>query len=370
MRGTYSTGTVTVSLGSPVVIGAGTGWDPAKILEGDMFMVAGYVIPIASVDSGTQITLGRTWPGTGAAGQLYDIAYVRAADRAYPKVLELLDKASGLTNAVQTTVQDLTAEAKAQARSNLGATALGATLFTLADKGAGREALGLGTAAVKNTGTSGDAVPVLNAECQFSGPVGLRGATTRRVEADPAAGSYNEASMDFLAAGSGVHATNAPLGGFGRFGYRQTVGNNDGAFIYAAGWSLSALFVFSTSGNATAPGSWVNGSDIAFKPDLTPIEDPLEKIMAVRGGVYHDARDGVLRASIVANDIDAAIPGVVPHMGPVTLRDGTELADALGLSYEAPMALVYAAVQALIAKVAALEDDLAALKPAQSPTQS
>lgn len=49
------------------------------------------------------------------------------------------------------------------ARTNLGATSTGSALFTAADAAAARTAIGAGTAATQNTGTSGANIPLLNA---------------------------------------------------------------------------------------------------------------------------------------------------------------------------------------------------------------
>jgi len=69
-------------------------------------------------------------------------------------------------------------------------TAAGRALLDDADASAQRTTLGLGTAAVKNTGTSGDAVPLLNAANTFSAAqtlsgAGLKWATTSTTSADP-----------------------------------------------------------------------------------------------------------------------------------------------------------------------------------------
>jgi hypothetical protein len=63
----YSTGTITLTNGSAVVTGTGTAWQTVLITGGNIFVQApGNPLPIATVDSDTQITAELEW--TGASG--------------------------------------------------------------------------------------------------------------------------------------------------------------------------------------------------------------------------------------------------------------------------------------------------------------
>jgi len=80
----YSTGTVSLTNGSAVVTGNGTGWQLALISGGNVIVQApGNVLPIASVDSDTQITAELQW--TGATGTY---SYTIQRDTAYLKSLD------------------------------------------------------------------------------------------------------------------------------------------------------------------------------------------------------------------------------------------------------------------------------------------
>lgn len=80
----YSTGSVTLTNGSAVVTGNGTGWQLALISGGNVIVQApGNVLPIASVDSDTQITAELEW--TGASGTY---SYTIQRDTAYLKSLD------------------------------------------------------------------------------------------------------------------------------------------------------------------------------------------------------------------------------------------------------------------------------------------
>lgn len=77
----YVSGTVSVTAGSAVVVGVGTGWQTG-LVTGGMFgldSANGNPVPILSIDSDTQLTLAKPWRGTTEAGQAYwilrDTAY-------------------------------------------------------------------------------------------------------------------------------------------------------------------------------------------------------------------------------------------------------------------------------------------------------
>lgn len=73
----YVTGTVSVTAGSAIVTGAGTGWQTAGLVAGvfGLDSANGNPIPVLSVDSDTQITLAKPWRGTTASAQPYWITY-------------------------------------------------------------------------------------------------------------------------------------------------------------------------------------------------------------------------------------------------------------------------------------------------------
>ena len=68
----YAQGTVTVSAGSTVVTGVGTGWAGA-IRAGDVLWIAGITCRIASIGSASSLTLARPWPGPAASAAPYEI---------------------------------------------------------------------------------------------------------------------------------------------------------------------------------------------------------------------------------------------------------------------------------------------------------
>lgn len=73
----YVTGTVSVTAGSAVVTGVGTGWLTSGLVAGQFGLDSanGNPVPVLSIDSDTQITLAKPWRGTSAGAQGYWITY-------------------------------------------------------------------------------------------------------------------------------------------------------------------------------------------------------------------------------------------------------------------------------------------------------
>ena len=94
---TYSTGTITVGAGSTSVAGTGTAWATSGIRAGDLLIAGTAVVPIASVNSATGITLTRGWPGAALAGSNYDVMLLDDNVRSLVAANELLQQLTGTT---------------------------------------------------------------------------------------------------------------------------------------------------------------------------------------------------------------------------------------------------------------------------------
>ena len=77
---TYSVGTVSVSAGASIVTGTGTLWVAGGIREGDVFERQGLSVTVLSVESNTQLTLVKAWPGVTGSGA-YEVRYTADASR-------------------------------------------------------------------------------------------------------------------------------------------------------------------------------------------------------------------------------------------------------------------------------------------------
>ncbi len=157
----YTTGSVTLTNGSAVVIGAGTAWQTALIAGGTLYVEAdGNPLPILSVDSNTQITAAIKWKGASGSypyAIMRDTAYGQqtvANAQALSTYLQRLDNAS--LAALASLAASMTADKFAYA-TGLNSMAW-ATLTAFA-----RETLALGSAtairdkilAVRNGGPDG-----------------------------------------------------------------------------------------------------------------------------------------------------------------------------------------------------------------------
>ncbi|WP_113154837.1 hypothetical protein [Nitratireductor sp. OM-1] len=74
-QGYYESGTASITQGQTVVTGQGTAWSQIVRPADDFGKHVGRPIPIASVDSDTQITLAYPWPGPTQAAAPYRVTF-------------------------------------------------------------------------------------------------------------------------------------------------------------------------------------------------------------------------------------------------------------------------------------------------------
>lgn len=96
---TYSVGTVSVSAGDSIVTGTGTLWLAGGIREGDVFERQGLSVTVLSVESNTQLTLVKAWPGTTGSGA-YEVRYTADAARVIGGAREIIAGMEGLDDRV------------------------------------------------------------------------------------------------------------------------------------------------------------------------------------------------------------------------------------------------------------------------------
>jgi len=155
----YETGTVSIGAGSTTLTGVGTAWTTAGLLPGDVLVLSGLSVPVLTVNSATQITLARPWPGAPQSGANYAIfpqVVQQRALTAFNQMLQQLGANGNLTSiaALTTAADRLPFYTGAGTAALATFTAFARTLLDDADAATARATLGLGTAAIHALTTS------------------------------------------------------------------------------------------------------------------------------------------------------------------------------------------------------------------------
>ena len=122
--------------------------------------------------------------------------------------------------------------------------------------------------------------------------------------------------------------------------------------------SSTNFFVVNASGTgvylADGATSWTANSDERLKDIIEPIQNASEKISTLRAviGKYKTDKDGVRRAFLIAQDVQAVLPEAVVATDP----------DSLGVMYTDTIPLLVAAIKEQQAIIEQLKADVAALK--------
>jgi hypothetical protein len=86
--------------------------------------------------------------------------------------------------------------------------------------------------------------------------------------------------------------------------------------------STNSIFTFLAGGNATAPGTWTNGSDERHKYDIETVEDPLASVISWRGVTYSKL-DGGREVGLIAQDVERACPEAIITIGDKRFTNNT-----------------------------------------------
>ena len=136
--------------------------------------------------------------------------------------------------------------------------------------------------------------------------------------------------------------------------------------------ALTANWAFSANGSAYANnGSWVNSSDVRIKRDIARIENPREKMRAIKGCTWFRKDSGNFGIGFIAQDVQAVFPEAVTTNGmSLTMADGEIVKDVLfpdtagvaaALHHEAILALM-AENEANSIKMESMSSELESLK--------
>ncbi|MCU2348162.1 tail fiber domain-containing protein [Enterobacter roggenkampii] len=396
-----SAGTINLTNGSAVVGGAGTSF-ATELAAGDFIVstVGGvpYTLPVKTVDSNTQVTLVSNFTGPTQSGAAWS-AIPRVALNMVTAALvaQSAEALRGLNYDKQNWQQVYSAAGNITVKLPDGTTFTGPSWKYLSDNmatksggavpvnqgGTGsttesgaRTNLGLGNSATRNVGTTagtvaaGDDSRFVTVNGKTGGDISTQISVSGNVYAinksasDPASGtevSGSAFSSNYIV--NGVTRVLTGLSGRYKWGESNGYGQLDVALLDGSGnYVRGASYIFSGNGSATAPGSWVPNSDGRLKFDIKRIEDPLEKMVKLRG-VTWQRLDGVAPGiGFIAQEVQEVFPEFVFEGSDRTLEDGTVVEKVLSPdTYGVAAALHHEAILALMQKVEDLKKKVAEL---------
>ncbi|MBA7742285.1 tail fiber domain-containing protein [Enterobacter roggenkampii] len=390
-----SAGTITLTNGSAIVGGAGTSF-ATELAAGDFIVstVGGvdYTLPVKSVESNAQLTLVSNFTGPTQSGAAWS-AVPRVALNMVTAALvaQSAEALRGLNYDKQNWQQVYSAAGNITVKLPDGTTFTGPSWKYLSDNmatksggavpvnqgGTGsttasgaRTNLGLGNSATRNVGTTagtvaaGDDSRFVTVNGKTGGDISTQISVSGNVYAinksasDPASGT--EVSGSAFLSNYIVNGVTRVLTGFsGRYkwGENNGYGQLDVALLDGSGnYVRGASYIFSGNGSATAPGSWVPNSDGRLKSDIKRIEDPLGKMVKLRG-VTWQRLDGVAPGiGFIAQEVQDVFPEFVFEGGDRTLDDGTVVEKVLSPdTYGVAAALHHEAILALMDEIERLK---------------
>ncbi|MCG7388686.1 tail fiber domain-containing protein [Pantoea sp. ACRSB] len=314
-------GTITLTNNSTSVTGSGTSFTTE--LKANDFIVAivggvTYTLGVKSVDSATGVTLITAYNGSTASG----IAWTAVPNAALVGITAQV--AADVAKAIRGLNLD-------KANWQQVFSALGNITVTLPD---GNQFTGPSWPSVissinskASSGSNGD-ITALNGivnTLEIVGPANPSGSS----------GSYNN-SPSFRATIKGRGANSSTKGGFAALSCGEAIGASGGNGVYGlitldwAGYG-SKYWNFYVSGNANAPGSWVNGSDERHKSNIECVKNPLTAVLSWRGCTY-DKLDGDSEVGLIAQDVESFCPKAVINIGRREFSDGKVIEDFKSLN--------------------------------------
>lgn len=383
-----SAGTLTLTNNSAQVSGAGTSFT-TELTDGDFIVVTvggvPYTLPVKSVESGTALTLVSNFTGPTQSGAAWS-AVPRVALNMVTAALvaQSAEALRGLNYDKQNWQQFFTADGDVtitlpdtSQTTGPSAKKLISSVVNKADKVDG--------VVPKEQGGTGLSQPFGDKAGQFcqgndsrlnsvNGKAG--GKITSTISAFGEIKSVNETASE---PGNGVTINGASvlsvhnIAGVdravasieSRYTWGQPVSDayiNCGLLSAQGGWVSGSSYRFSGGGDATAPGSWINGaSDARVKSNVKPIENPkstMRKITAATWNLDIKGQEGRFGIGVLANGLYDDYPEASINVGDKELSDGTIISDVL--SVQAGDSGVLAAVHH--ATILELMDDVDELK--------
>ncbi|EWG75927.1 MULTISPECIES: tail fiber domain-containing protein [unclassified Enterobacter] len=371
-----SAGTITLTNGSAVVGGSGTSF-ATELAAGDFIVstVGGvpYTLPVKTVDSNTQLTLVSNFTGPTQSGAAWS-AVPRVALNMVTAALvaQSAEALRGLNYDKQNWQQVYSAAGNITVKLPDGTTFTGPSWKYLSDK-----LSNLGNSATRNVGTAAGTVAA--------------GDDSRLTTIDGKTGGALTSSLNITGnTASFINQAGSPSTGTLVFGgsmrssfrianqeraaaslqARYVWGNSSSyaelsvaTFTASGAVGVAAAFNFDGNGSATAPGAWVPNSDGRLKYDIERIQDPLGKMVKLRGVTWKRLDDIAPGIGFVAQDVQEVFPEFVFEGGDRTLDDGTVVEKVLSPdTYGVAAALHHEAILALMEQIEDLKKQVKALQ--------
>ncbi|MCG7388279.1 tail fiber domain-containing protein [Pantoea sp. ACRSB] len=314
-------GTITLTNNSTSAVGSGTSF--ITELKANDFIVAivggvTYTLGVKSVDSATGVTLITAYNGPTASGLSWTAVPNNALVGITAQVAADVAKAiRGLNLDKANWQQVYSASGNITVTLPDGTQYPGPSWLSLSNS--------LGSKAASGANNDITALNALTSNIEVVGPANPSGSN----------GSYNNApALRSVMKGRG--ANTSTKGGFASLSCGEAIGATGGNGVYGlitldwAGYG-SKYWNFYVSGNANAPGSWVNGSDERHKSNIECVKNPLTAVLSWRGCTY-DKLDGDSEVGLIAQDVESFCPKAVINIGRREFSDGKVIEDFKSLN--------------------------------------
>ncbi|MGX9359635.1 tail fiber domain-containing protein [Pantoea ananatis] len=351
-----SAGTIALTNNSTTVNGSGTSFT-SEIKAGDFIYVtvggAPYTLVAASITSDTQMTLAVAFDGPTTSGLAWNSVAASLLVAITQKILNdfasvargrILDfqnwqKIYSDAQSVDVIRPDRTVFTGPswgymanQYKNKLDKSS---NLADLPNIPAARDNIGVGYGTSANTVAQGNDVRLNTLDKKSGGTVNgaitTTGPITGPATGGLAVGAGESNRVELNNVGSGGN-TGTPVGWTVYRWYNELVqtgirrSGDTSIQSYFMAMSNVGSWEFQRSGNASAPGSWVNGSDERHKTKIKTVSDPLSAVLSWRGTTY-DKKDGVREVGLIAQDVEKICPEAITKNGDRKFMDGTVIPD-------------------------------------------
>lgn len=372
-----SAGTITLTNGSAIIGGSGTSFT-TELAAGDFIVstVGGvpYTLPVKTLDSNTQLTLVSNFTGPTQSGAAWS-AVPRVALNMVTAALvaQSAEALRGLNYDKQNWQQVYSAAGNITVKLPDGTTFTGPSWKYLTDK-----LSSLGNSATRNVGivagtvAAGDDSRLTTIEGKTGGTLtsslNITGNTASFINQ---AGSPPNGTLVFGGSMRSSFRVANQERAAASLQARYVWGNPSSyaelsvaTFTASGSVGVAAAFNFDGNGSATAPGAWVPNSDGRLKYDIERIQDPLGKMVKLRGVTWKRLDDIAPGIGFVAQDVQEVFPEFVFEGGDRTLDDGTVVEKVLSPdTYGVAAALHHEAILVLMKQIEDLKKKVAELQP-------